>query len=206
MTGSAGNNDRRLSLSDLTRVRLTNLDKVMYPAISVTKQDVITYYIRMAPRILPFLSNRPLTLHRFPGGVEGEAFYEKDAPQGTPDYVEIFTHPDRTVDRDLHYVMCNNLDTLIWLANLAALELHSTLSTSGSYDSPDFLLFDIDPEPPRTFDDVINVALIVREHLENAGIRSFGRSGFCTAPCARLPGVSAPGRGAGDYGLAGCAH
>jgi bifunctional non-homologous end joining protein LigD len=173
MTGSSGKNGKGLSLSDLTRVRLTNLDKVMYPAISVTKQDVITYYIRMAPRILPFLRNRPLTLHRFPGGVDGEAFYEKDAPRGTPDYVEIFTHPDRTADRDLHYVMCNNLDTLIWVANLASLELHATLSSSVSYDSPDLLLFDIDPEPPLTFDDVIDVARIVREHLENTGITSF---------------------------------
>jgi bifunctional non-homologous end joining protein LigD len=173
MTGSTGNNSKELSIGDLTRVRLTNLDRVMYPAVSVTKQDVITYYIRMAPRILPFLRNRPLTLHRFPGGVEGEAFYEKDAPQGAPDYVEIFTHPDKTADRDLHYVLCNNLDTLIWLANLASLELHAALSASVSYDSPDLLLFDIDPEPPLTFDNVIDVARIVREHLENAGIRSF---------------------------------
>lgn len=173
MTGSAGNTGKGRSLSDLTRVRLTNLDKVMYPAISVTKQEVITYYIRMAPRILPFLRNRPLTLHRFPGGVDGESFYEKDAPQGTPDYVEIFTHPDRVAERDLHYVMCNNLDTLIWVANLASLELHTTLSQATSYDSPDLLLFDIDPEPPLTFDDVIDVALLVREHLENAGTISF---------------------------------
>jgi bifunctional non-homologous end joining protein LigD len=173
MTESGGNNGRDPSLRDLTRVHLTNLDKVMYPAVSVTKQDVITYYIRMAPRILPFLHNRPLTMHRFPGGVGGEAFYEKDAPQGTPGFVEIFTHSDMTADRELRYVLCNNLDTLIWLANLASLELHATLSSSVSYDSPDLLLFDIDPEPPRTFDDVIDVARIVREHLENVGIRSF---------------------------------
>jgi bifunctional non-homologous end joining protein LigD len=167
---------KRPSLGDLTRVRFTNLDKVMYPGVSVTKQEVITYYIRMAPRILPFLHNRPLTLHRYPNGVEGEAFYEKDAPAGTPDYVGIFLHPDKNVDRGIRYVMCNNLDTLIWLANLAALELHTTLSASESYDSPDFLLFDIDPEPPLTFKDVIDVSLILRDHLENAGIRSFAKT------------------------------
>lgn len=173
VTGSAGREGKEPSLGDLTRVRLTNLDKVMYPAFSVTKQEVITYYIRMAVRILPFLHDRPLTLHRFPGGVGGEDFYEKNAPQGTPDYVEIFTHPEKNVDRDLHFVLCNNLDTLIWLANLASLELHSTLSTAVSYDSPDLLLFDIDPEPPCTFDDVIDVARTIREHLENTGVRSF---------------------------------
>ena len=173
MTGDSGRVGKEQSFSDLTPVLLTNLDKVMYPAFSVTKQEVITYYIRMAPRILPFLFNRPLTLHRFPDGVGGEAFYEKDAPKKTPDYVDIFTIPGKSVDRQLHFVLCNNLDTLIWLANLASLELHTTLSTTGSYDSPDLLLFDIDPEPPLTFDDVIDTALIIREHLENAGIRLF---------------------------------
>lgn len=173
MTPDSVRDKKKPSLGDLTRVRFTNLDKVMYPGVSVTKQEVITYYIRMAPRILPFLHNRPLTLHRYPNGVEGEAFYEKDAPAGTPDYVGIYIHPDKNVDREIRYVMCNNLDTLIWLANLAALELHTTLSTSESWDSPDFLLFDIDPEHPLTFDDVIDVSFILREHLENAGIRSF---------------------------------
>ncbi len=173
MTGSAGGEKKDRPYSDLTKVRFTNLDKVMYPLLSVTKQEVITYYIRMAPRILPYLYNRPLTLHRFPNGVGGEGFYEKDAPLKTPDFVEIFTHPGKTVDRELHFVLCNNLDTLLWLANLASLELHCTLSTAVSYDSPDLLLFDIDPEPPCTFDDVIDVARTIREHLENTGVRSF---------------------------------
>jgi bifunctional non-homologous end joining protein LigD len=161
------------SLSDLTRVHLTNLSREMYPALHVTKQEVITYYIRMAPQILPFVHNRPLTMHRFPGGVGGEAFYEKDAPQGTPDYVDIFTRYTKTADREVHFVLCNNLDTLIWLANLASLELHVTLSSAATYDSPDLLLFDIDPEPPLSFDDTIDVALIVHERLEEAGIQSY---------------------------------
>ncbi len=173
MAGSAGEEKKDRSYSDLTKVRFTNLDKVMYPFLSVTKQEVITYYVRMAPRILPFLYNRPLTLHRFPNGVGGEGFYEKDAPRKTPDFVKIFTDPGKAVDRELHFVLCNNLDTLIWLANLASLELHCTLSTAVSYDSPDLLLFDIDPEPPCTFDDVIDVARTIRQHLENTGVRSF---------------------------------
>jgi bifunctional non-homologous end joining protein LigD len=173
MAGIILRDGKEPSLSDLTRVRLTNLDRVMYPAIPVTKQEVITYYIKMAPRMLPFLHNRPLTMHRFPGGVGGEDFYEKDAPQGTPDYVDIFTRYAKTADREVHFVLCNNLDTLIWLANLASLEIHVTLSPAGAYDSPDLLLFDIDPEPPLSFDDAIDVARGVREHLEDAGIQSF---------------------------------
>jgi bifunctional non-homologous end joining protein LigD len=161
------------SLSNLTPVHLTNLSKVMYPALAITKQEVITYYIRMAPRMLPFLHNRPLTMHRYPGGVGGENFYEKDAPRGTPDYVDIFTRFAKTADREVHFVLCNNLDTLIWLANLASLELHVTLSTAAAYDSPDLLLFDIDPEPPLSFDDAIDVAHSVRERLEDAGIQSY---------------------------------
>ena len=161
------------SLRDLTRVHLTNLGRVMYPALHITKQEVITYYIRMAPRILPFLHNRPLTMHRYPAGVGGESFYEKDAPQGTPDYVDIFTRYSETADREVHFVLCNNLDTLIWLANLASLELHVTLSSAATYDSPDLVLFDIDPEPPLSFDDTIAVAHTVHERLKEAGMRSY---------------------------------
>ena len=173
MAGSNGKRAKNLSMSDLTRVRFTNLDKIMYPPLHVTKQEVITYYIRMAPVMLPFLSDRPVTLHRFPDGTGGENFYEKDAPLGTPEYVTQFTHYSESADRDVHFVVCNNLDTLLWLANLAALEIHITLGTTRSYDSPDLLLFDIDPEPPLSFDNVIEVSQIIREHLENSGIRSY---------------------------------
>ena len=131
------------------------------------------YYTRMAPFLLPFLRNRPLTMHRFPNGVGGEAFFEKDAPAGTPDYVDIFTRFSKMAERDVHFILCNNLDTLIWIANLASLEIHITLSTAGSFESPDLLLFDLDPEPPLLFDDVIDLAYVVREQLEEAGLRSY---------------------------------
>jgi bifunctional non-homologous end joining protein LigD len=173
MAGNIPRGGNELSLTDLTRVNLTNLSREMYPAIHATKQDIITYYIRMAPRILPFVHNRPLTMHRYPSGVNGEDFYEKDAPQGTPDYVDIFPRYSETADREVHFVLCNNLDTLIWLANLASLELHVTLSSAATYDSPDLLLFDIDPEPPLSFDDTIDVAHSVHERLEDARIQSY---------------------------------
>ncbi|HVP95080.1 MAG TPA: non-homologous end-joining DNA ligase [Methanoregulaceae archaeon] len=154
-------------------MRFTNLEKILYPGIGATKKDVIGYYIRMAPAMIPFLHDRPVTMHRFPEGVGGEDFYEKDAPAGTPDYVDIFKVYSGTSERDVHFVLCNNLDTLLWLANLASIELHATLSMSTSYDSPDLLLFDIDPEPPLTFDDVIDVAKTVREHLANEGLHPY---------------------------------
>ena len=121
-------------------------------------------------------------MHRFPGGVGGEDFYEKDAPRGTPDFVHLFTHFSETADREVNFVVCNNLDTLIWLANLASLEIHLTLSKTGFYDSPDLLLFDIDPEPPLGFDEVIAVSSVVREHLEVAGmvayVKTSGKKGL----------------------------
>lgn len=172
MAGGPGSS-KGTSIGDLTRVHLTRLDKVLYPAARVTKGDVLMYYTRMAPFLLPFLRNRPLTMHRFPNGVGGEAFFEKDAPAGTPDYVDIFTRFSKMAERDVHFILCNNLDTLIWIANLASLEIHITLSTAGSFESPDLLLFDLDPEPPLLFDDVIDLAYVVREQLEEAGLRSY---------------------------------
>jgi bifunctional non-homologous end joining protein LigD len=169
MTGSS----EETAIRGLTRVRLTRLDKVLYPAAHITKAEVLTYYIRVAPFMLPFLHDRPLTMHRFPEGVENEGFFEKDAPRGTPEYVDIFTRWSETAERDVHFVLCNNLDTLVWIANLASLEIHATLSTAATYESPDLLLFDIDPEPPLGFDDVIDVALVVREQLEARGLRPY---------------------------------
>jgi len=173
MAGSPEGEEKELSMSDLTKVRFTNLDKILYPSPGITKKEVIAYYIRIAPRMLPFLSGRPLTMHRFPNGSSGEEFYEKDAPRGTPGYVTIFSHYSETAEREVRFIVCNNLDTLLWLANLASLEIHISLSSTGSYSSPDLLLFDIDPEPPLSFDDVIDVSRIVHEHLENAGILSY---------------------------------
>ena len=163
----------KTAIARLTRVHLTRLDKVLYPATGVTKGEVLTYYIRVAPFMLPFLHDRPLTMHRFPEGVENEGFFEKDAPRGTPEYVEIFTRWSETAERDVHFILCNILDTLVWIANLASLEIHTTLSTTASYESPDLLLFDIDPEPPLGFDDVIDVALVVREQLASRGLRPY---------------------------------
>ena len=189
----------------LSRVHFTNLKKILYPVPGITKQQVIEYYIRSAPKILPFLKNRPLTMHRYPDGVGSFDFYEKDAPEGTPGYIEIFPRYSETAKRQVDFVVCNNLDTLLWLANLASLELHMTLSTTGSYENPDILLFDIDPEPPLTFDDVIRVAHIVREHLGNEGlvpyVKTSGKKGLHIvvplAPGYRFDTVQAFAHGVG---------
>ena len=162
-------------LKKLTKVQLKNLDKVFYPKISVTKGQVIEYYIKMAPKMLPIIKDRPLVLTRYPEGVEGDkfSFFEKNAPLGTPDWVKIKTIYSPTSKRDVNYIVCNDLDTLIWLANMAALEIHMPFSTINDLDRPDFLFFDVDPEPPATLSDAAEAALLLKDLLHDLRLTPF---------------------------------
>jgi bifunctional non-homologous end joining protein LigD len=123
--------------------------------------------------MLDILENRPVVLTRFPNGIDKEGFYEKDAPQGTPQWVRTVKIYSETAKRDVNYVLCNDLDTLIWLVNLAAIEIHMPLSKADSREKPDFVFFDIDPEPPATYKDATAVALLLKEKLDNAGLESY---------------------------------
>ena len=157
----------------LTRVDFTNVDKILYPKLAITKAQVIEYYIRIAPKMLGLLAERPLSLTRFPDGVDKKGFYEKDIPSGTPSWVKTFNRYSETAQRGINYIVCNDLDTLLWLANLAALEIHMTLSRTHSFGSPDLVLIDIDPEPPASYQDAVEVALLLKENLDALGLRSY---------------------------------
>jgi bifunctional non-homologous end joining protein LigD len=157
----------------LGKVLLTNTSREMYPGLHLTKFDVIEYYLRIAPRILPYLEERALVLQRFPDGVDHPGFYEKDAPAGTPGWVRLYPHHSASADRDLQYIVCDNPDTLIWLANLAALELNVPLARLADPDTPDLLLFDIDPEPPAGFPEAVSVTLALRDMLIDLGLVPF---------------------------------
>ena len=160
-------------MQGLTRVKFSNLDKTLYPELTLSKADIIEYYIKAAPRMLPYLKDRALVRTRYPDGILGENFYEKDSPKGAPDWVKTFTKYSASVEKDTSYVVCNDLDTLIWLANLAALELHIPLSTINAVGEPDILLFDVDPEPPAGLSESVTAALILRGYLEELGLKSF---------------------------------
>ncbi len=162
-------------LKQLTKVELKNLDKIFYPKIKVTKAQIIEYYIKLAPKILPIIADRPLVLTRYPDGIEGEkvSFFEKNAPEGTPNWVKTKKIYSPTSKRDVHYIVCNDLDTLIWLANLAALEIHMPFSKIESLDKPDLLFFDVDPEPPATLSDAAEVALLLKDKLLDLGLTPF---------------------------------
>jgi bifunctional non-homologous end joining protein LigD len=158
------------------RVSVTNLDRVIYPELHVAKKEVIEYYIRIAPRMLPFLADRPLVMQRFPDGVDFPGFYEKDAPQGTPPWVRLHAQYSETPGREIRYVVCDDPDTLVWLANLAALELNIMLYRTDAPAVPDMLLFDLDPEPPAGFPEATASALLLREVLDELGLPSFPKT------------------------------
>src|SRR5215204_6114391 len=119
------------------QIEVSNLDKLLYPGGKFTKANVIDYYIKISKYLLPHLKNRPVTLKRFPDGVFGEAFYEKDAPSFTPDWVKTVPVPRReTPGPDIRYILINDLPTLIWIANLASVEIHPFLHTAAQINRP----------------------------------------------------------------------
>lgn len=155
------------------RVRVSNLDKVVFPGPGLTKSDIIHYYIRIAPRILPYLSGRAVVLNRFPDGIDKPGFYEKNAPRETPEWVALSARHSPTTGKVVRYIVCENLDTLVWLANLAAIELNITLSRTNEPETPDCAFFDIDPEPPAGMEEAVRVTLALDDILQNLGIRGY---------------------------------
>ncbi len=157
---------------------LTNLEKVLYPAVGFTKGEVLDYYTRIAPVLLPHLAGRALTRKRYPNGVDGPPFFEKNAPRGTPDWVTVVTlpSPGSTKDREtIDYTVVDSLAALVWTANLAALELH-THQWRVDRDSPDLLVLDLDPGPPATVVECCEVALLLREALAADGLTAYAKT------------------------------
>jgi bifunctional non-homologous end joining protein LigD len=175
---------------------LTNLDKVLYPETGFTKGQVLDYYSRIAPVLLPHLAGRPLTLKRYPNGVEGHAFFEKNAPSHHPSWVRTVTlpAPGSTKNREtIDYVVVEELATLVWVAQLASLELHVPqwrVGPRGAVRDPDLLVIDLDPGPPATVVECSRLALLLRERCLADGVELFaktsGSKGMQLA--ARAPG------------------
>jgi bifunctional non-homologous end joining protein LigD len=156
------------------RLRLTNLDKVLYPSPGFTKGQVIDYYTRAAPYVLPHLRGRALTLKRYPNGVGGGHFYEKQRPSHAPDWVR--SAPIVAGGRTIDFVVCDDLPTLVWLANLADLELHPSLALVEDVDRPTVVAFDLDPGEPAGLEQCCTVALALRELLGALGLECFAKT------------------------------
>ena len=158
---------------DGRQLKLSNLDKVLYPEAGFTKAQVIDYYTRIAPVLLPHLKNRPLTLKRYPDGVEGNFFYEKQCPSYRPKWVKTASVWSEGNQRDVHYCVANDLPTLVWAANLADLELHTSLSVQRNIERPTMLVFDLDPGAPADIVQCAQVALWLRDVLAELKLKSF---------------------------------
>lgn len=164
-----------------TQVVLSNLDKVLYPEVGFTKGQVLDYYTRIAPVLLPHLAGRAVTRKRYPDGVEGQVFFEKNAPRGTPDWVhtETLPSPGSSKNREtIDYVVVDDLAALVWTANLAALELHTHMwrVQDGGQAPPDMVVFDLDPGEPATIVECCEVAQLLRPLLEADGLAPLAKT------------------------------
>jgi bifunctional non-homologous end joining protein LigD len=158
------------------QLKLSNLEKVLYPATGFTKQQVIDYYVRIAPAMVPHLAGRPLTRKRYPNGVDEEFFYEKNAPQHRPDWVKTAPIWSGRNRRTIHYILADDLATLVWLANLAAIELHPSLALAEDITCPTMMVFDLDPGPPANIVQCCQVGLWLREIFEHFELQSFPKT------------------------------
>jgi len=155
---------------------LSNLQKVYYPAVGFTKGQVIEYYMRIAPVLLPHLRGRHLTLKRYPEGVEGPCFYEKQCPSHRPDWVRTVGVWSRHNGREIDYCMVDDLATVVWLANLADLEMHTPLAFAESPKEPTMIAFDLDPGPPATIVECAEVACRLRDAFDHFGLTAFPKT------------------------------
>jgi bifunctional non-homologous end joining protein LigD len=155
---------------------LTNLDKVLYPVPGFTKGQVIDYYARIAPVLLPHLAGRPLTLKRYPEGVDKEYFFEKNATKHRPDWVKTAPIWSDGNQRNVNYILANDLPTLVWIANLASIELHPSLSLAKDIASPRSMVFDLDPGAPADIVQCCQVGTWLRDIFDHFGLQSFPKT------------------------------
>ncbi len=158
------------------QIKLSNLEKVLYPKAGFTKGQVIDYYVRIAPVLLPHLEGRPLTLKRYPNGVDGMYFYEKNCPKYRPDWMKTARVWSAGNNRFMDYCLVADLPTLVWLGNLADLELHTWLARAPETQHPTVIAFDLDPGAPANIVQCCQVGLWIRAIFEQLGLQSFAKT------------------------------
>jgi bifunctional non-homologous end joining protein LigD len=158
------------------RLKLSNLDKVLYPKAGFTKAQVIDYYLRVSETLLPHLRDRPLTLKRYPNGVDQPYFYEKNCPSHRPSWVRTADVYSESNHRTMQFCLVNDVATLIWAANLADLELHVPLAKAPAMDRPTQIVFDLDPGEPANLVQCCEVGLLLRGMFGSLGLASFAKT------------------------------
>lgn len=161
---------------DGRKLKLSNLEKILYPDAAFTKGQVVDFYVRIAPVLLPLLAGRPLTMKRYPEGVDQEFFFEKNAPLHRPDWVKTAPIWSESNHRTIHFILANDLPTLVWIANLASIELHPSLSLAADIAAPTMIVFDLDPGPPANVVQCAQVGLWVRAIFDHFGLQSFPKT------------------------------
>ena len=169
---------------------ITHPDKLYWPDEKITKGDLIHYYESIAEYILPYLKNRPLSLKRNPNGIKDAGFYHKDAGDIAPSWMKTADVPSGSSNKIVHYLVCNDVQSLLFIANLGCIEMNPWNSVVSSMDKPDYFIMDIDPSDKNTFDEVIDTANVIKGILDKAGIEGFcktsGASGMhIYIPCKR---------------------
>jgi DNA ligase D-like protein (predicted ligase)/DNA ligase D-like protein (predicted polymerase)/DNA ligase D-like protein (predicted 3'-phosphoesterase) len=151
------------------KVELSNLDKILFPEDEILKAEMIEYYLKIAPTILNHIKGRAMTLIRFPDGIYGESFYQKNRPEWAPDWIEFATLGKEQKD----YILATEPALLVWLANLACLELHQLHSRKPDFDKPDYMVFDLDPPEGYDFKKIVPIAFDLKAHIETYGYTAF---------------------------------
>ncbi len=172
---AAGHDKQVLTVAG-REIPVSHLDKIFYPAAGFTKANVIDYYIRVSPVLLPHLKDRPLTLKRYPDGVEGGFFYEKRCPPYRPDWIQTAPVWSDRNEEEIHYCLANDLPSIVWAANLGDLELHTFLAKANDVTRPTMVVFDLDPGPPASLLQCAEVGLLLKQKLDKLGLKSFPKT------------------------------
>src|SRR6266511_2230135 len=157
-------------------VRVTHLDKLYWPEDGVTKGDMLRYYLHVAPMMLPYLLNRPVTLRIFHNGIHGPSFYRRDRPAHAPAWLRSVGYQPETTQETIQLPLIDDAAGLVWLANQGSIEFHVWISRLPDLTQPDQVLFDLDPGDQAKFADVLRAALYVREALERLGLQAYAKT------------------------------
>ncbi|MET0635481.1 MAG: DNA ligase D [Chitinophagaceae bacterium] len=168
------------------KLKFSNLNKIYWPKEKFTKRDLLNYYYQIAPYMLPYLKNRPQSLNRYPNGIEGQSFYQKDVKGKVPDWIETFPYRSETEDKDKEFLVASNEASLLYMASLGAIELNPWSSTIKKPDHPDWCIIDLDPDT-NTFDKVIETALVTKEVLDAINVDSYVKTSGSTGIHIYIP-------------------
>jgi bifunctional non-homologous end joining protein LigD len=157
-----------------TELSLSNLDKIFWPEDKITKGELINYYHHTAPYLLPHLKDRPMTLNRYPNGIKGKNFYQKNCPDHAPKWVE--TTPVVLTEKTINFILAHNTPTLLWMVNLGCIEMHPWLSSYQSPQQPSIMVFDLDPNDGTGFPEVMQIAPLIKESLQKFGLNSYAKT------------------------------